>query len=335
MRINDGDLNAALEEVQRVVTHEALPDLAGNDLFPHELRAHLDDAINVDGGLYNLQLLLSSAVAVIRKVQQGDNAAGLDVSFLAEANLVRMAHVRGNLGDTEAYRQLFPEVMETYNDLDDAAIILGGLMRHVGSKFMNGEAEAEAMHQKLLHVAVRQAAQSDLVHVAGQTAQLPAAVNAQEGLGLTEILVAANSLREVIVGAGLEMGRGLRMISAGQCEFNEGVAKIKAAIRDVHPNADAAQQDIIFNTTIAYLNQFNGLVVNEVFRDIGVTWLADSSEEYLRSVKESYHQNIEHELDDHDYDADYEHELDNEIDVELTLDNEPLQLGNDSLDFRM
>ena len=313
MRVTREELDQALNQVRAVFTPEAVDRLRENDLFPealHELQAQAGNDVRV---LAIFHQAIAGAVAVVNIAVRNDREAGLATSFISQANLIRAGHVRGNLHNQDALRDLFPTLDEQYGPAD-AEALRGGIALHLASRFFQPEGEESPLHEQLLRTAVLRAAE-----VEGEIIQgfQPLAVGDEE-VGIDEMLIAVNALQEVTDGAQLPLARGLMMIAQGACEFNVGLTPIHQVIQDLYPDIDAAGLNAITERTLAYLHQFNGQVVNQVFQEIGNNWLQQNALEYL-SARDG---------DELDYDE-------NNLDHDEPEHFEPAPIAQELYDFKM
>lgn len=274
MRVTRQDFTDALEQVRTAFHAEAIAQLLEHDLFPGELHELLGDpgAGNQPEGLLRA---IAGAVAVINIAQRNDRAAGLESTFLSQANLIRAGHVRGSLMDDAALSDLFPQLVEQYGP-DSARELRGGIALHLASRFFLPEGQESGIHQQLLRVAVMRSAE-----VEGEVQPLTQIAVREEVVGVDQMLVAVNAIQDVTRGAGLPLSQGLMMIGHGACEFNVGLAPIHQVIRDLHPGIDDMQVSLLTERTLGYLHQFNGQVVNQVLQEIGNEWLAEHADAYL------------------------------------------------------
>lgn len=84
--------------------------------------------------------VVAGAVAVVNIAIRKDREAGLVTSFVSQANLIRAGHVRGNLHNQEALRDLFPALDEQYGPAD-AETLRAGIAMHLASRFFRPEGE--------------------------------------------------------------------------------------------------------------------------------------------------------------------------------------------------
>ncbi|OWJ92864.1 hypothetical protein B6S59_18065 [Pseudomonas sp. A46] len=314
MRVTGEELDQALNQVRAVFTPETVDRLRENDLFPealHTLQAQAGNDMRMLGIFHQV---VAGAVAVVNIATRKDREAGLVTSFVSQANLIRAGHVRGNLHNQEALRDLFPALDEQYGPAD-AETLRAGIAMHLASRFFRPEGEESPLHEQLLRTAVLRAAEVEGELI--QAFQAPAV--AREEVGVDEMLIAVNALQEVTDGADLSLVPGLMMIAQGACEFNVGLTPIQQVIRGLYPEIDTAGLNAITERTLAYLHQFNGQVVNQVFQEIGNDWLQQNALEYLNARGG-------HELD---YDGD------DDLDHDEPEYQEPAAIAQELYDFKM
>ncbi|OKS78841.1 hypothetical protein PsaNZ64_00740 [Pseudomonas syringae pv. actinidiae] len=325
MRVTRQDFADALEQVRTAFNAEAVAQLLEHDMFPGELHGLLDEQ-GANGEPEAMLRAIAGAVAVINIAQRNDRAAGLDSTFLSQANLIRAGHVRGSLMDDAALADLFPQLVDQYGP-DSARELRGGIAFHLASRFFLPEGQESGIHQQLLRVAVMRSAE-----VEGELQPLTQIAVREDVVGVDQMLVAVNAIHDVTRGANLPLSQGL-MIGHGACEFNVGLAPIHQVIRDLHPDADDMQVSLLTERTLGYLHQFNGQVVNQVLQEIGNEWLAENAEAYLAGQH--------HEVDQDD-DLDMDDEAAQRLLIEVMADNEDVnpvepsvEIPSASLDFKM
>lgn len=291
MRVTRQDFTDALDQVRTAFDAEAVAQLLEHELFPGELHGLLDEQSD-NGQPEGLLRAIAGAVAVINIAQRNDRAAGLESTFLSQANLIRAGHVRGSLMDDAALADLFPQLVDQYGP-DSARELRGGIAFNLASRFFLPEGQESGIHQQLLRVAVMRSAE-----VEGELQPLTQIAVREDVVGVDQMLVAVNAIQDVTRGAGLPLSQGLMMIGHGACEFNVGLAPIHQVIRELHPGADDMQVSLLTERTLGYLHQFNGQVVNQVLQEIGNEWLAENAEAYLAGQYHDVDQGDDQDLDD-------------------------------------
>lgn len=319
MRVTRPDFSDALEQVRTAFNADAVAQLLDHDLFPGELHDLLGEQ-DANGQPEGLLRAIAGAVAVINIAQRNDRAAGLDSTFLSQANLIRAGHVRGSLMDDAALSDLFPQLVDQYGP-DSARELRGGIASHLAERFFLPDGQESEIHQQLLRVAVMRSAE-----VEGEWEPLANIAERGEVVGVDQMLVAVNAIQDVTRGAGLSLPQGLMMIGHGACEFSVGLAPIHQVIRDLHPGVDDAQVSLLTERTLGYLHQFNGQVVNQVLQEIGNEWLAENAEAYLAG----HH----HEIDDED-DLELDYDAAQQLQIEVTPVDPPVEIPSASYDFKM
>lgn len=319
MRVNQHWAQRARDLVSEVFPIEVLRDLAEHPFMPEDVRAaiaRIDNDPEGDGE-YELQAVhaaLAGAAAVPLMSADHGRQSGIATSFMSEVNMIRSGFVSADLGNSDAYEHLFPEVAERYGP-EDGAIVTGGLRSHVAGMFSAADT-SDATMRAVVHLVIERSAAFE-----GQAAGRELAVANYGEITAEHVLNAADALAHVTGSAGIPFMRGTGMILNGMCEFVGGQAAMQQYVAEVYPASTGAERASVCDRVQAYMRQFNGELVNSLIREIGAEWLATEAANYLAA----------HHQEALDYDGD-----DDEPDYEMQEDDDgPLNLEHDTFDFRM